>query len=254
MKLSLRTQAVIGIGLIEIVMLMILLYSVFQFITRSTSEEVERRAESIARVFAATAADDVLSLDLGALQSFVDAAARTPGTAFARVVDYQGHLLAEAGNSEALLKPFRESKNLESLPDLYMAKAAIVKAGLNYGRIEIGLDLREQKQGIAALRDRSLLIATIEVLLAAIFSIAAGYYLVRRLNHMRQVVELVGSGEVRTRIQDPMSDEVADLAHEIDRLVEQTSWERDRQNERLQELEELNQSLHRKISELQRRL
>lgn len=87
MKLSIRTQAVIGIGMIEVVMLIVLLYSVFHFIDSSTTDEVERRAQSIARIFAATAANDVLSLDLGSLQSFVEAAARTPGTAFARVTD-----------------------------------------------------------------------------------------------------------------------------------------------------------------------
>lgn len=71
MKLSIRAQAVIGIGMIEVVMLIVLLYSVFHFIDSSTTDEVERRAQSIARIFAATAADDVLSLDLGSLQSLL---------------------------------------------------------------------------------------------------------------------------------------------------------------------------------------
>ncbi len=253
MKLSLRTQAVLGIGLIEILMLIVLLYSVFHFISRSTTAEVERRAQSIARVFAATAADDVLSLDLGSLQSFVDAAAATPGTAFARVIDYDGRLLAQAGDADALLQPFAVAGDSTVLPDLYMAAAAIEKAGLNYGTVEVGLDLRGQNAAINALRTKSLLIAAVEVLLAALFSIAAGYYLVRRLHLMKVVVERANAGDYSAKIHDRVTDEVAELAQEIDRLTERMRWEHESRVQRVQELEALNQLLQRKIAELRDR-
>src|SRR6056297_2122314 len=127
-------------------MLVVLLCSVFHFIDKSTRDEVERRAQSIARVFAETAADDVLSLDLASLQSFVYEVAKTPGTSFARVVDYEGHLLAEAGNPQHLTRDFERSIEDTSLPNLFMVEADIVKAGLPYGRIEIGLNLRAQQK------------------------------------------------------------------------------------------------------------
>ncbi|TNE79561.1 MAG: methyl-accepting chemotaxis protein [Gammaproteobacteria bacterium] len=253
MKLSLRTQAVIGIGLIEISMLVVLLYSVFHFIETSTREEVERRAQSIARVLAATAADDVLSLDLASLASFVEAVSRTPGTSFARVTDYQGHLLAEAGTPEDLLKPFDSSVNQDPLPDLYMVKATIVKAGLNYGTVEVGLDLEAQKQSIESLQGRSLMIAVLEIIMAAVFSIAAGYYLVRRLSIMKRVVEGANSGDYNHRIDDRLSDEVSELAEEIDLMIARVGWQTKRREKRIQELEELNQLLHRKVAELRKR-
>lgn len=248
MKLSIRSQAVIGIGLIEIVMLMVLLYSVFHFIERSTSEEASRRAESIARIFAATAANDVLALDLGSLQSFVDAAVQTPGTAFARVTDYNGHLLAEAGDREALLQPFKNGNETNGLPDLYMASAPIIKADLNYGNVEIGLDLRAQKQSVAALRQRSLLIAGFEVFAAALFSIAAGYYIVRRLKHIRRVLEYANQGDLDHRIDDPLNDEVAEVAAEIDKLTQRIAWDQESRDRRIAELEELNHLLEKKLS------
>ncbi|MBY6072017.1 HAMP domain-containing protein [Marinobacter salsuginis] len=253
MKLSIRAQAVIGIGMIEVVMLVVLLYSVFHFIDSSTTDEVERRAQSIARIFAATAADDVLSLDLGSLQSFVDAAARTPGTAFARVTDYNGHLLAEAGNPDALRHSFQRSREAAGLSDLYMAKSTIVKAGLNYGTVEIGLDLREQLQGIEQVKRRSLMIAGLEVLAAALFSIAAGYYLVRRLKHIRRVLGRVNNGEYSQRVNDSQLDEVSEVASEIDRLTQRLAWEKANSERRIAELEELNGLLQKRLSE-QRRL
>jgi len=252
-KLSIRAQAVIGIGMIEVVMLVVLLYSVFHFIDSSTTDEVERRAQSIARIFAATAADDVLSLDLGSLQSFVDAAARTPGTAFARVIDYNGHLLAEAGNPDALRHSFQRSRETDGLSELYMAKAAIVKAGLNYGTVEIGLDLREQLQGIEQVKRRSLAIAGLEVLAAALFSIAAGYYLVRRLKHIRRILGRVNNGEYHQRVKDTQLDEVSEVAAEIDRLTERVAWEKAASERRIAELEELNGLLQKRFSEQRRR-
>lgn len=249
MKLSLRTQAVLGIGLIEVGMLMVLLYSVFHFIDQFTRDEVQRRAQSIARVFAATAADDVLSLDLASLQSFVYEVAKTPGTSFARVIDYEGHLLAEAGNPEHLTRDFERSVNGGELPNLFMAQAVIVKAGLPYGRIEIGLNLRDQKKSILELQQRSLFIAALEVLMAALFSIAAGYYLVRRLKKMTAVVESASSGGGVPKINDAVPDEVGQLARQIDLLNERNHWERSHSELRIRNLEELNRLLQRKLAE-----
>ncbi|MCD1646304.1 HAMP domain-containing protein [Marinobacter adhaerens] len=249
MKISLRTQAVIGIGLIEVGMLMVLLYSVFHFIDQSTRDEVERRAQSIAEVFAATAADDVLSLDLASLQSFVDEVANTPGTSFARVVDYEGRLLAQAGNPEHLTRDFKRSIDKGDLPNLLMAQAYIVKAGMNYGKIEIGLDLRARKNSILALKQRTSVIAVLEVLMAALFSIAAGYYLVRRLRQMTEVVERASSGGGVQKIDDSVPDEVGELARQIDLLNERNHWEQLRSSQRIRNLEELNRLLQRKLAD-----
>lgn len=253
MKLSIRTQAVLGIGTIEIIMLMVLLYSVFHFIDRSTLDEADRRAQSMARIFATTAADDVLSLDLGSLKSFVDAAARTPGTAFARVIDYNGHLLAEAGNPDALHQSFQRSRELDHLPDVYMARATIVKAGLNYGTVEIGLDLGAQKGAIAGVKRTSLLIAALEVLAAAVFSIAAGHYLVRRLKHVSRTLGRINRGEYGEKIQDGQLDELSDVSVEIDRLTERIVWEKTASARKVQELEQQNELLQKKLAELRQR-
>ncbi|MFO8141834.1 MAG: HAMP domain-containing protein [Marinobacter sp.] len=248
MKLSIRAQAVIGIGVIEMIMLVVLLYSVFHFIDRSTIEEVDRRAQSIARVFAATAADDVLALDLAALQSFVNAAAKTPGTAFARVLDYNGHLLAEAGDPQTLMGDVRRSRLENHLPDLFTAKATIVKAGLHYGAVEIGLDLRDQKLGIFQVKQRSVMIAVLEILAAALFSVAAGYYLVRRLKHIHFVLQRVNNGEYQQRVNDRWIDEVSDVASEIDKLNERMAWEKECRDRKIAELEELNRLLQKQLS------
>lgn len=252
MKLTIRSQALIGIGAIEIIVLTVLLYSVFHFIDRSTVAEVDRRAESIARVFAATAANDVLALDLGALQSFVNAVVKTPGTAVARVLDHNGHLLAEAGSSDSLSRPFNGTRDEEGLPDLYLARSTIDKAGVNYGAVEVGLDLRTQKAAIGRVKGTSILIAAVEVLAAALFSIAAGHYLVRRLGHIRRVLQRVNQGEYFHRIRDTWVDEVSDVASEIDRLTERIASEQSSYDRRISELDELNALLQRKLSDQER--
>ncbi|SFD95480.1 hypothetical protein SAMN04487869_101334 [Marinobacter sp. DSM 26671] len=252
MKLSIREQAVLGIGLIEVFMLLVLLYSVFHFIDRSSAEEIDRRAHSIAQIFAATTADDVLSLDLASLRSFVDQAAQTPETAFARIIDYNGHLLAEAGDPDALMQAFQPGNEAAALPDIYMAKADIIKADQSYGSVEVGLDLRNQKQEIATIKGQSLFIAALEVLAAAAFSIAAGYYLVRRLNKIRHVLEEANLGHYQTKVADNRYDEVAEVASEIDRLTDRITWEKETRDRKISELEDINHLLHQKLAELHR--
>lgn len=95
MKLSLRVQAVIGIGTIEVAILVVLLYSVFHFMDGSIHQEVDRRAQSIARVLAANAVDNLLLGNRVGLQDLVSATARADGIEFARILDYEGRLLVE---------------------------------------------------------------------------------------------------------------------------------------------------------------
>jgi len=250
MKLSIRAQAVLGIGIIEVCMLLLLLYSIFHFIDRSSVEEIDRRANSMAQIFAATTADDVLSLDLASLQSFVDEAAQTPGTAFARIFNYNGYLLAEAGDADALMQTFEQGHKAEALPDIYMAKADIIKAGSPYGTVEIGLDLRGKKQDIAAIKSQSVFIAAMEIIAAAAFSLAAGYYLVRRLKQIRQVLEQANLGHYQHKVGDTYYDEVAELASEIDQLTDRITWETETRDRRISELEEVNRLLHQKLADV----
>jgi uncharacterized membrane protein affecting hemolysin expression len=249
LKVSLRTQALLAIGLVEAVMLVVLLYSVFHFIEGSSRQEVERRALSIAEVFAATASDNVLSLDLASLQSFVQEIAETPGTAFARVVDSQGRLLAEAGDREALNQDFRHSAGAPDLPDLYMVRASIARGGEDYGAVEIGLDIVDQKQSIQAIKRRSIAIAAMEILLAGLISVAGGYYLTRRLVRVRGAIAQARSVNGFRKIQDNVPDELGELAREINRMNENFYWERSRQEQRIKNLEQLNRLLQRKLAE-----
>lgn len=252
MKLGIRTQAVIGIGLIETSMLLLLLYSVFEFIDSYSASEVERRANSIARIFAATTADDVLSLDIASLQSFVDQAAATPGTAFARVTDYNGHLLAEAGNPNALHQAGQENGDGAELQVLHTARAEIIKADMSYGAVEVGLDLQEQVAAITAIKQRSLLIAALEIIAAAVFSIAAGFYLVRRLKKIRQQLFEANSGNYEPRIHDKMGDEVSDISKEVNKFIDRLIWETETRDQKLRELESINRIVKERIAQFDR--
>lgn len=232
-------------------MLTMLLYVLFQFIDGSTTEEVESRAQSIARILATTTSDDVRSLDLASLQSVVDAAARTPGMAFARIISYDGRLLAEAGNPEALTQPFHKPDIDERLPDIYMAKATVVAAGANYGSVEIGLDLRDRKQEIVMIKRQSLLLAGLKVLAAALFSMAAGLYLVRRLRLISRMLSKINNEEYYLRLRDSQHDEVSEVAAGLDKLTERLAWRKAKNEQRIAELEEKNQLLLKKLAEKQ---
>ncbi|WP_145840250.1 HAMP domain-containing protein [Marinobacter sp. P4B1] len=93
------------------------------------------------------------------------------------------------------------------------------------------------------------MIAALEVLAVALFSIAAGYYLVRRLKHIRRVLGQVNNGEYSQRLSDSQLDEVSEVASEIDRLAERVAWEKGNNERRIAELEELNGLLQKRLAE-----
>ena len=103
---------------------------------------------------------------------------------------------------------------------------------------------------IATIKGQSLFIAALEVLAAAAFSIAAGYYLVRRLNKIRHVLEEANLGHYQTKVADNRYDEVAEVASEIDRLTDRITWEKETRDRKISELEEINHLLHQKLAEL----
>ncbi|MCG8519630.1 MAG: hypothetical protein MI794_16705 [Pseudomonadales bacterium] len=243
---SLGYKAVLGIGLVELTMLAVMLWSIFQFIETSFSGEIDRHARSIVEVFAAVASDDVVARNVPALRQYAEQIASTPGTAFVRITDYQGVLLAQAGDSQALLQPFRSWQPGEALPDVFMTRQDIGRAGLDFGVIEVGLDLTGQNAALLELRHKSLMLGLIEMTLAAFISLLLGHFVVTRIARMvSRVRGMTAAGESI----DPISgDELNTLEAELERLEQMLQWQRRQQRERIHQLETINGHCQRKLA------
>jgi Tfp pilus assembly protein PilV len=85
--MSFRLKTILGIALIEALLLAALIFSVMGFLRDSNETQLQRYTSASAQTFAAMIKDSLLGTDLARLQSFADDLVRTPGVAYARILD-----------------------------------------------------------------------------------------------------------------------------------------------------------------------
>lgn len=246
MRLSLRAKTVLGIAIIEGFMLVLLVMMLLDFIRDTNAEGMVRRGESIARLFATTTQDAVLSYDLASLDSFVREVMKNPGLVYARVLTDDDVPLAEAGEIERLAETAAIVDG-DDLDPVFAAEALIRVGDVVYGKVQVGLDTSEIDVAVADARRWSTLIVMLEMGLVAAFSILLGLYLTRRLNELRQAAEQVSAGQLEVSLSETGSDETALVSRTFNLMVHNLRQSRLQAEQYQQELEQLNAGLEQRV-------
>jgi len=208
--MSFRLKTILGIALIEAVLLAILVASIMRFLRDSNELQLQRYAQVTSASFAAMTKDALLGMDLARLGSFAQELIRNPGISYARIKDSNGQVLAQAGSSLLLGRPFYEDKRLDEVEDnTYDVSSEINAAQVNFGRVEIGIDVSHIKNIFAEAQRWSVGIALGEMALVGLFSLALGTYLTRQLAHMAKGANHLSRGELGYQIPVYGKDELA---------------------------------------------
>ena len=195
--LSFRGKTVIGIALIEIALLAVLVWSSLHYLGDSSVRAIADRARDTATQFAALAKDAVLSEDLATLETFADEVMANEHMAYLRVIGY-GNLLVQRGAPEVLARPYEaDSETVRPVDGMFDADAPVREGGTDFGRIEIGMSTQAQETLLQEARTYLLSIATVEVLLVALFSILLGTYLTRALDGLRGAARIRPAPSIR---------------------------------------------------------
>ncbi len=211
--MSFRLKTILGIAAIEAVLLLILVWTGLNFMHHSNEQELIKRADTTATLFATTTKDAVLATDLASLESFVQEVMKNPGLAYARVRDREGMVLAQAGDDKYLKRPFVADAHVDDATDgVFDTYAEIHAAGMAYGRVELGLSVQQLYATLAAAQKRSTLIAVIEMGLVALFSFVLGTWLTRQLRSLKQATERVAGGDLGFQVPVKGRDELAQTA------------------------------------------
>ena len=239
--MSLRLKTILGVALIEAVLLIILVLTLVDFIKGSNYEALSKRASTTATLFATTTKNAVLSFDLASVQSFVNEVMKNPDLTYARVVSPDGLLFAEAGNRDHLKDGvFKPDHNFELLDDdVYDASADIAEGGVVYGRVELGIDVGSINRAISEVTRWSMVLASAEMLLVALFSFILGGYLTGQLKTLRFAARQVSQGHLNIQLTEKGNDEVTDVCKAFNHMADslkQTSKERDQYESSLLEL------------------
>lgn len=250
MKLSFRSKTIIGVGLIEALLLSFLVWSSLQFLHDTNAEEINKRAQTTATLFATTTKDAVLSSDLATLESFVGSLLQTPDLLYVRILDERGHILAEQGKPDFLTKPFQRDQSLDAVSDgVFDATAPISEGGIPFGRVELGLDVAPFNAAATEARRHTLAIALSEMLLVAIFSALLGFYLTRQLKRLREGAHNIADKKFGHVIPVTGNDELADTARAFNAMSAELADYRQKQQQAEAEIVKLNRELKHRITQ-----
>lgn len=245
---SFRLKTILGIAFIEAAALIFLIITSLDYLETSNAEELRKRAYTTAHVFASTTKDAVLATDLSSLSSFTDGVLGNPGIVYSRILGLEG-ILAEGGDAEALKRPFHEDHEVADVKDgIFDAYAPITIDGANFGRIELGISTESFNNIMMAARSKVVVIAIIEMVLVALFSLALGTYLTRGLSALQEGSRRIASGDLGYKIAVKGRDELAQTANAFNAMTGQLQIS---SNERLQAqiaLQQLNEELEQRVN------
>ncbi len=208
--MSFRLKTIFGVVIIEAVLLLVLIWNSLYLLSFIADEQLQYRARTTATLFASTTADAVLSFDLASLESAVSEVLKNPGIVYARVMDNQT-VLAEGGDKEALNRAFSQDINLETVNDNIFDMHTMIRiANMNYGRVEIGLEVSELYQQFERAKRRFLFIAGSEMVLTTLFSLILGSLLTSQLKSLKEGTEAISSGRFGYQVKVRGRDEIAD--------------------------------------------
>lgn len=246
--MSIRLKTVLGVALIEAVLLALLVYTAMRYMHDNLEEALIKRADTTASLFASTAMDPVLSYDLASLETFSAELGGNADIVYVRTRSPDGLLLASAGLPENVKEPFVEDHDLESVVDgVFDVTAPIAVSGVDYGRVEIGFDIDSIETSLAETRQLSTLIAVVEMVLVAIFSLLLGTYLTRQMMVLRLAAKQVSQGDYSLNLSVNSRDEVGEVAlafNQMASVLKESQQSRDRYEA---DLEELNQTLEQRV-------
>lgn len=214
--MTLRSKTVLGIAFIEIVVLMVLVFSAMRFLSESNEKQLIQRANSSATMFAHAAKDAVLSTDLATLDDLVNEFMTLEDVAYVRVLRNDKDM-ACAGDKDLLARAMSNDSSLNSVDDgIFDLRTPITNGGVPYAYVDIGFETGPINAMLAQAQKAIIGIATVEVILVALVSFVLGTYLTRGLTRLASAVNTVGQRGPGFQLQEHSKDELGEVTKAFD--------------------------------------
>lgn len=206
--MSFRLKTILGIGLIESILLIVLIFSSMNFLSQSNESHLKLHAETTSILFSRAVKNAIISTDLATLESFTEDILTLPDILYARISN-NDLILAEGGDTE-LIVPSNENVIMDNY---YHISINIEQSGTTFGKIEIGLSTQAIQETLSDAQHWAIAIASLEVILVAIFSFILGTYLTNQLLELKTGAQRIIHSGPGHQIKVSGQDELADLAN-----------------------------------------
>jgi len=243
---SIRAKTILGVALIEGVLLLSLVVLMLGYIKDSNYEALETRAETTARLFAATSKDAVLSFDLATLYTIVNEVMTNPGIQYARVLNADGQVLAASPGSETI-QPSIDLSASAVTDGIFDAQAQVQEGGEVFGTVQLGFSTNPIELVIDQAERWSFTIVLLEMLLVALFSFMLGRYLTHKLAALQAAAQAVESGDLSKRVEVLGEDEIDVVGKAFNQMTRAVESSHLKMNQLTNELKELNETLEDKV-------
>ncbi|MCF8780024.1 ATP-binding protein [Vibrio sp. IRLE0018] len=213
--MSFRIKTIIGIGCIEMVMLMLLVFSAMNYMRQSNEDQFIQKALSTSAMFARASKDALLSFDIATLEDLTKEIHALPGVSYVDIYA-NGQQLASAGNLPSKGLSVESDKQLILSDRIFDVHEEIMVDGVVYGDIRLGFDTNTVQAALDEASKLFVLIAILEVLLVALFSYFLGSYLSTNLYKLTRAVERVSNDGPGYQLNLSCSDEIGKVANAFD--------------------------------------
>jgi len=209
--MSFRLKTILGIALIESILLILLIFSGMNFFSNANETHLKRRAETTSILVSKAVKDAVISTDLATLESFMEDILMLPDIVYIRIRN-NNFILAEGGAPKDLNRLHTPDHNLSNVSDgIFDINIDVTEGETSYGKVEIGLSTISIEKDIENAQHWAIVIASIEVLLVAIFSFILGTFLTRRLLKLKRASEAITLSGPGHQIKVTGEDEISDV-------------------------------------------
>ncbi|WP_281628649.1 response regulator [Vibrio sp. St2] len=214
--MSFRMKTILGIAFIEVVMLVALTFSAMSFLSESNEKQLIQRAHSAASMFAHAAKDAMIATDIATLDDLVQEFMTIEDIAYIRVTRGDKELSSD-GNEALLQRTMLIDYNLDSVVDgVFDTQVQVTNGGASYGTIDIGFEVSAINSMLTSAQKAIIGIASIEVILVAIFSFFLGTYLTKSLVKLIEAANTVSEQGPGFQLNDQSKDELGDVARAFD--------------------------------------
>ncbi|USD31250.1 MULTISPECIES: response regulator [Vibrio] len=214
--MSFRMKTILGIAFIEIVMLVALTLSAMSFLSNSNEKQLIQRANSTASMFAHAAKDAMITTDIATLDDLVKEFMTIEDIAYIRVMRDEKELSCD-GDKALLQRTMSIDDDLNSVNDGIFDTQVQVKSGnVSYGTIDIGFEVSDINSMLTSAQKTIIGIASIEVVLVAIFSFFLGTYLTKSLVKLIEAANTVSQHGPGFQLNDHSKGELGEVARAFD--------------------------------------
>lgn len=246
--MTLRFKTILGVGLIEAVLLLVLITTVLSYMRQSNQDNLEDYVATTTSLFASTTKDAVLSFDLASLSHSIEEILTNQGLLYTRVFDNDNNLLASGGDPQYLNKIFQQDVRYQDVDDsVYDASKRVIVDGTTYGRIEMGFSTEGIEEAISEAQWLAASIAIIEMLLVALFSFILGVYLTKQLKVLRDSARRIADGDLTQNIHIKTHDEIGEVADSFNKMMASLNKANLETENHRKELMELNTTLETRV-------